>query len=370
MHILNLIQCTDLGGMEQSALRILVGLKGRGHSCTVVSTNPIGRLGPLLKERDIPHEGVPFLGRAGWRSHFQLRAAVRRHHADAAIMTGPTLTGMLCLEKARKPRQVLNVQYHHGGEKSNWSWRTLYKLAMARFGAIAFVSDFIRKEAEAIHPPVARIAHTVRNPILMPRPIDDAARANAKQALGLPPHASVVGNAGWLIPRKRFDVFLRVAARIRAAIPDASFVIAGDGPERTNLEALAAELGIAPAVRWLGWQPALDSLYAALDLLVFSTDWDAFPTTPLEAMSHGIPVVASSEHGGLAETLAEPRFGVLLPEHDDARLGEAAIALLREPERARELGRAGRDRVANLCNIDKTVDAYERLLSNAESAGR
>src|SRR4051794_21740587 len=154
MRILNLIQCTELGGMEQSSLRIMAGLQARGHRCEVVSTNPIGRLGPLLQKHGIPAEGVPFRGRAGWRSHLRLRAAIRRHPVDAVLMTGLTLTGMLCLSRAARPHQMLNVQYHHGGEKHPWSWRALYTLALTRFSAIAFVSDFIRAEAEALCPGV------------------------------------------------------------------------------------------------------------------------------------------------------------------------------------------------------------------------
>jgi glycosyltransferase involved in cell wall biosynthesis len=363
MHVLNLIQCTNLGGMEQSSLRIMAGLQARGHEVRVVSTNPVGPLGPLLQAQGIPAEGVPFRGRAGWRSHLRLRRAVRRHPADAILMTGPTLTGMLALPRAGRPRHVLNVQYHHGGEKHPWSWRALYTLAMTRFHAIAFVSDFIRTEAEALCPGVRQVAHTVRNPVVLPPPAGDADRVAARTVLGLPVDAPVVGNGGWLIPRKRFDVYLRVAARIRAAVPDAVFVIAGDGPERPRLEALARELGVAPAVRWLGWRPDLRPLYRAMDLLVFNTDWDAFPTTPLEAMSHGVPVVASSVHGGLPETIPDARFGMLLPAHDDAALADAAVSLLRDPSAARRLGMAGRERVARLCNPESTADAYERLLA-------
>ena len=255
MQILNLIQCTELGGMEQASLRIMTGLQARGHACTVVSTNPVGRLGPLLEKHGIPAEGVPFRGRGGWRSHLRLRAAVRRHPADAVMMTGTSLSGMMALSARRRSRQILAVHYHHTGPKHPWSWRALYALALTRFRAIVFPSDFIRREAEALWPPLRAVAHTVRNPLPMPDLPGDPDRRAARAALGLPANVPVVGNAGWLIRRKRFDVFLRVAARVRQAVPDAVFVIAGDGPERAGLEALAGELGVAPAVRWLGWRP-------------------------------------------------------------------------------------------------------------------
>jgi glycosyltransferase involved in cell wall biosynthesis len=277
-------------------------------------------------------------------------------------MTGPTLSGMLCLRRRDRGRQVLAVHYHHTGVKHPRSWRMIYKLALARFHAITFPSDFIRMEAEALYPNLRNVSHTIRNPLPMPKLPTDDDRRTARLELGLPIDKPIVGNAGWLIQRKRFDIFLRTAARIRAAVPEAVFVIAGDGPERGSLEALATEVGVAPAVRWLGWRRDLAPVYAALDVLLFNSDWDAFPTTPLEAMSYGLPVVASSIHGGLAEAISERRFGVLLPTHDEAALAAAVTALLQEPVAARQLGLDGRDRVAELCSVDECVAATEALL--------
>jgi glycosyltransferase involved in cell wall biosynthesis len=371
MRILNVMQCTELGGMEQSALRFMAGFQARGHSCQVVSVNPIGRLGPLLKAQDIPAVGVPFRGKLGWRSHLQLRRAIRDGlaEADALAMTGPTLSGVLALGRRRTMRRVLNVQFHHTGVKPPWTWRGLYRLVAARFDAVTFPSDFTRNEAEELWPPLKPITHTVRNPMPLPDLPDGAARAEAGQALGLPTGAPVVGNAGWLIPRKRFDVFLRVAAVIRRSVPSAVFVIAGDGPDRAALEALAAELGIAPAVRWLGWQRDLGPLYRALDVLLFNAEWDAFPTTPLEAMSYAVPVIASVRHGGLKEAITDSAHGLLLHEHDEARLAAAAVELLRDPDRAREVGLAARDRVGRLCAFESCVGAYEDLLCGRRAAG-
>jgi glycosyltransferase involved in cell wall biosynthesis len=365
MNVLTVLQCTELGGMEQSALRFMTGLQTRGHSCRVVSVNPVGRLGPALAANGIPAVGVPFRGRFGWRTHLKLRRAIRDElaRADALFMVGPTVSGVLAIGRRRAMPRVLNVQYHHTGVYRPWMWCGLYRLVTARFDAVTFPSDFIRAEAEALWPPLRAIAHTVRNPFPLPAPADAAARAAAREALGLPADAPVVGNAGWLIPRKRFDVFLRAAAIVRRSVPDAVFVIAGDGPERAALEALAAELGVVPAVRWLGWQGDLVPFYRALDVLLFNTDWDAFPTTPLEGMGHGLPVVASSAHGGLKELIVSPEHGLLTAEHDAERLGAAVAGLLADPAARADMGRHARARVAALCDLDACVGAVERLLT-------
>jgi glycosyltransferase involved in cell wall biosynthesis len=255
------------------------------------------------------------------------------------------------------------VQYHHTGVKNALSWWLLYRLALTRFAAIAFPSDFIRAEAEAICPAVRRVAHTIFNPVAIPSPTAVDGKTSARTALGLPADVPLVGNAGWLIPRKRFDVFLRVAARVRAAVPDVRFVIAGDGPERARLEVLAAEVGVAPAVHWLGWRRDLDPVYRALDLLIFNSDWDAFGNTPIEGMSYGLPVVASVVHGGLGEALSAPEFGTLLRSHDEPALAEAVTALLRDPAAANRMGQAARSHVIRTCSLESRAEAYERLLT-------
>jgi glycosyltransferase involved in cell wall biosynthesis len=258
---------------------------------------------------------------------------------------------------------VLSVHYHHTGVKNRWSWRAIYALALGRFHAITFPSEFIRAEAEALYPRLRTVSHTVYNPIPIP-PLPTAAdRRAARALLGIPADAPVIGNAGWLIRRKRFDVFLRVAARIRAKIPDARFVIAGDGPERESLQRLAVELGLAPAVRWLGWRTDLAPFYQALNLLLFNSDWDAFGLTPVEALAFGVPVVASVRHGGLRELISDAKWGVLLADHDEPALAAAVVRLLQNAGVARQIGLAGRARVAEVCSEHKCVDAIESLLS-------
>jgi len=362
VRILNVMQCTNLGGMEQASLRLMQGLRERGHAIRVVSVNPVGNLGPLLERSGIPAAGVPFAGRFGWRGHRLLRKAIRSAACDGLLVTGPTLSGILALGRVCRGRRVLAVHFHHEGVKPRWQWRRLYAFVAKRFQAVTFPSDFIRREAESICPAIGPIAHTVPNPLLIPPESTPQDRAAARQALGLPPSAPVIGNAGWLIPRKRFDVFLHVAALVRQSLPDAIFLIAGDGPESGRLRALAEKLGIGPSVRWLGWQQEMGLFYRSLDVLVFNSDWDAVGLTPLEAASYGVPVVASVENGGLGEILDRNNCGFVLPVHDVPMLAHRAALFLTDGEFARKVGRAGRARVAEVCSMARCVEAHESLL--------
>jgi glycosyltransferase involved in cell wall biosynthesis len=365
MHILNIIQCTNLGGMERSALALLTELRGRGHRVEMLSLNSVGGLGPLLEQHGIPVDGIRYRGRGGWQSLPELKRRLATVNPEALVMTGHNLLAMLALGDLCADRRLLMIHFHHEGVMPRWKWRLIYRVALRRFSAITFPSDFVRREAESIHPPVASASHTVSNPIVLAEAPSEAQRIRARRKLGISGAAWVVGNAGWLIPRKRFDVFLRVAQGIAREEPSTLFLIAGDGPEKIRLEALAKDLGIAERIRWLGWQRELESFYACLDLLVFNSDWDAMGLTPLEALSAGVPVVASVANGGLPEIL-DRSYGLVLREHDINRLTRESLGMLRNREAAQSRVQAGRCRISKVASVAGYTDRVSRLLRVTE----
>ena len=368
MDVLHVIQCTNLGGMEHSALLMMRKLAQRGHKWRLVSLNPIGGLRPLLERLGVRYVGLNYRGWGGWLSLTQMYRAFRAEPADAILMTGHNVGAMLAVGGLCRGHRILFIHYPHAGVKPAWQWRLIYRLACRRFDAICFVSDFIRREAEAIYPPLRALSRTVRNPYeLLDLPTAEE-RAAARSSLGLPPDASVVGNAGWLIEGKRWDVFLRVAKLVAAEIPDSAFLIAGDGPLRERLEELARELGVADRVRWLGWQQDLSPFYRSVDVILFSTDRDAAPRTPLEGIAGGVPVVASASNSGLDEMISGPAYGFLNAEHDIAWLADKVILLLLDRQLGRKITLAARARLAELSSPEKCGDLLEQMLGSNVSS--
>lgn len=362
MRILTIMQCANLGGMEKDALLCMAGLQERGYPCRLISLNPIGNLGPLLAERHIPAEGLSYQGKWGWRSAARMRPAFRSSVADAVMMVGHNVAAMLALGDLCKRRRLLSIHHYHAGTRGRWQWKLIYRLALGRFPAVVFPCDFIRREAEEIYPAIAAITHTVRNSIIIPNLPTAEQRMEARARLGFPPSARIIGSAGWLIASKRLDVFLRVARAIAATVPAALFVIAGDGPLRSSLVDLSRDLGIADRVRWLGWQSNLQPFYSALDVLHFNSDWEAMGMTALEAISHGVPVVASVVHGGLREAVEPEKHIFLTPGHDVEWLAEKILFALNHPEAARQMAQAGRQHLAQTMSVDQHVTAIEGLL--------
>ncbi|WPL19409.1 2-deoxystreptamine N-acetyl-D-glucosaminyltransferase [Thiorhodovibrio winogradskyi] len=364
MRILNIIQCTNLGGMEKSNLLRLIGLKARGHSVQLISLNPLGQLAPLVKEADIPAIGLEYRGRFGWRSWLAMRRVFRDYEADVILMTGHNLVAALALLGHPAKKRVLAIHFHHFEiGKRAWHWPLIYAVSGRVFNYFSFASDYIRQEAILIKPSLACKSFTLPNPfIIPPYPTHDERRL-ARRDIDVDDEAIVIGNAGWLIARKRFDIFLQVASAIATTNQNAIFLIAGDGPERDRLIQQADQLGIKNKVRFLGWQRDLAVFYKSLDLLLFNTDFDALGRTPVEAAAYGVPVVASVIKGGLKEVFNSEEMAVVLDRHDIDRLAAVILDLITHPEQRELKGRALYQRVREYGDVEAHAHAMERLLT-------
>jgi glycosyltransferase involved in cell wall biosynthesis len=175
--------------------------------------------------------------------------------------------------------------------------------------------------------------------------------------------ADTILYVGTVEPRKNLPGLLRAFARVKAAgAPHAMVIAGGRGYGAPDLAALAAELGIADRVVLKGYvsDAERERLYREAALVVYPSLHEGFGLPVLEAMAHGTPVVASNtsaipEVAGDAALLADPR--------DDAALAAAILEALR-PERARELGRKGRERAAEFSAsrmVGRLLEVYEEV---------
>jgi glycosyltransferase involved in cell wall biosynthesis len=351
--------------MEQQSLRLMQALRRRGHHISLLSLHSLGALSSQLDAADIPAVGLAYGKSSLWCVIVRLRRAIRRESPDALLLTGHSLLVLIAVLGFCRGHRLLTIHFHHTGVKPRWFWRLYYGLACQLCNSITFPSDFVRCEAESLFPPMAGKAQTVRYPITIPKPFTTQERQNSRSRFGLSPDVTIIGNAGWLISRKRFDVFLNTAARIHLLMPNSRFLIVGDGPERPRLEALAVELGIADVVVWAGWTVNMREFYASIDLLLFNSDWDAMGLTPIEAITHGIPVVSSVLHGGLAEVLRPGVDAVVLDQHDVSMLSQSVLQLLADPSRSATMVYKARDQLQGLCDPEQLAAWHEVALTSA-----
>ncbi len=160
--------------------------------------------------------------------------------------------------------------------------------------------------------------------------------------LGIGAEELVVGMMTVLRRGKGHDVAVSAVRSLRERIPGLRLLIAGDGPHRAEVRALAAQLGDGAVMT--GHRDDVMALLEAVDVLLHPTRVDAFPTALLEAMAAGVPVVASAV-GGVPEIVDPGRTGVLVPAPPDpAHVEEALEPLLRDGDLRRRLGDQGRER--------------------------
>jgi glycosyltransferase involved in cell wall biosynthesis len=197
-------------------------------------------------------------------------------------------------------------------------------------------------------------------------------REDALAEFGLPAdrrYMSIVANLR--NPVKDHPMFLRAAARVRAAVPDAGFAIAGEGELMESLRGLAAELGIENDVFFLGRCDNVADLLFASTVGVLSSKAEGFANAILEYMAAGLPVVAT-DVGGAREAIAEDETGYLVTSGDDEKMAARIIEVLNEPKRARAMGERGKLIAAEKFSCDRhlqnTLELYDELLSTPGSA--
>jgi len=357
MKILCIIQCSNLGGMEQSKLKSLSLLKNQGHEIEIFSLQPIGELKSLADEQGIVLSGTSRYRLAGIGNIGELLKASRRFSPDRLWLVGHNFGSLLAAKLSGCPA-YLSIHYHHG-ERPLWLWRFFYGMARCCVRRIHFISRYIFEEIQNLLPDKKQV---ICFPNIFPEPAPLLPKGSTRKTLDIPGNAFVVGNAGWLISRKAFDVFLETAALVRKQIPEAYFVIAGDGEERKALENQAERLGIRESVLFLGWQKDLTPFYSSLDVLLFNSNYDAMGRVPGEALAHEIPVVCSVIHGGLSEFIRHEQEGFLIDHHDVMALAEEVIRLYRNEDFRKKIASAGRQRILDIGSCDNNLKSLNDFL--------
>lgn len=144
---------------------------------------------------------------------------------------------------------------------------------------------------------------------------DPEARAQARLQLGFADDTLVFSSVAVLRKGKGLEHLLEAVLVVRQQVPRARFLVVGDGEERARLEARSTALGVDDVVRFLGARTDVPRLLSATDVFVHPSLYEALPTSVLEAMAAGLPVVAT-DVGGIPELVSVERTGLLVPPGD------------------------------------------------------
>lgn len=184
-------------------------------------------------------------------------------------------------------------------------------------------------------------------------------RVTARRSLGIASDGPVVGWIGRHFRQKRPEQVVAAARRALARVPNATFVLAGDGPDIDTTRAAAAD---EPRIVVLGHTDDVSSVYAAINILFLASAWEGLPRTILEALSLGIPVVATNV-GGISEVVRDGVNGLLAAPGDVATLSDHLVALLEDTERRAAMGRAASAALDDSFTASGMARAHARIYS-------
>jgi len=271
-------------------------------------------------------------------------------HATAAYLAREMLEGQL-------PLRIITTL--HGtditlvGQES--SFYAITKFSIERSDAVTAVSEFLRDETHRAFGCGTCDIRAIPNFVNL----EEYRPGNDGRCEGLAPDDHrILTHVSNFREVKRVKDVIRVFARVRRAMP-ATLLMVGDGPDRSDAEHEARELGVAEDVRFLGRLDRVANLLQSTDLFLLPSQTESFGLAALEAMACGAPVVATRA-GGLPEVVDDGVDGILEPVGSVEAMGRRSIELLRDPERHAAMRAAAVTR-AHAFSADRIVPMYEEL---------
>lgn len=168
-----------------------------------------------------------------------------------------------------------------------------------------------------------------------------------------------VGSAGRFFPVKDYLLMARIAREL-AGGGDFRFLLAGDGPERPAIERFVADYSLGNCFAFRGEVTQMATFYAELDIYMNTSLHEGIPMSILEAMSHGLPVVAPKV-GGIVEIITDGVDGFLIPSRDPRDFAEKLILLGRDPIMRRRMGMAARRKIEKHFSAEAMAGRYDRM---------
>lgn len=350
------------GGQHQVLLTV-TGLCELGHPAVLVAHSS-GVLSQRVKEglRMVAlNPSGEFDLQAGWQLHRILRS-ISPDVVHVHDPMGVALIAMaLKMQPRLQPRPLIvasrRVDFHlKKNAFSKWKYRHVdVFIAVSHVIARMLIEDGIPADRIAVvHDGV---------PIGM---IDKTPAIDVHKELWLPHGSPVVGNVAALVPHKGQKDLIAAAARVVRAVPDARFVILGEGELRPVLEQQVKDLGLERHVFLPGFRADALSLQKSFDIFVMSSITEGLGSSMLDALACGTPVVGTYA-GGIPEAIDHGRTGLLVKPHHPDELAAAIVRLLRNPTLRATLGAAGRAHVEQAFSVERmvegTLEVYQSRLA-------
>lgn len=371
--VLQLIDSFNQGGSERQALQLTRLLVESGRfEVHLASLNPEGSLRSTIEELNlgtIPSFPLTsFYDRNAVHQSRRFIDYLKSSHIDI-LHTHDFYTnvfGMAGATLARLPVRIASMRETEGMRSA--SQKKVQRVAYSLAHQVVANCDAVREKLVADSIRTDKIS-VIYNGLDFRRLATANSRRETLSMLGIPvenePRRFVTIVANMRHEVKDYPMFLRSARRVKEAVPESGFLLAGEGELKTAFQALAQELGILDSVVFLGRCENIAELLSISEVCVLSSKAEGFSNSILEYMAAARPVVAT-QVGGAAEAIREGETGYLVPAGNDELMSSRLVTLLRDPAKARRMGEAGRrvveEEFSCEAQLARTEDLYFRLL--------
>jgi glycosyltransferase involved in cell wall biosynthesis len=364
IHVLHLIDTYRIGGPGKTVINSARMIDPAYQVHVAAFTHPDERHNEFA--RAVVAAGIPFLPLPETKrfdmEHVRLARRYIREHRVTIVHAHGYKTDAFGYAIARR-LPVCLVTTHHGWIRNTWYDR------LTAFGALQLTR--VLAGVEVVSPALlAQLpasvrrsgrAEIVKNGIVTADYEPQGRREAVRESLGCAPGVPLLGVVGRLSPEKGCLDMIAAFAALADRRPAATLAFIGEGPQQADLAAEAARRGLADRVLMLGHRP-VPPLLEALDVLVSPSHTEGISNAILEALTAGVPVVATRV-GGTPEIVSDEVSGLLVPPADPPALAAAIARVLDDPGLAARLRHAGRARIDEAFSFEarmRTEEAFYR----------
>ena len=357
----------DVGGLEKVVLSLINGLDRRRFDPSLVCL--LGQ-GKLFSELLLPPDRVLVVDKGRRRPPLDFDPTVLGHIAQFFRRTqvevvhthnvAPLVFGGLARRLAWSSAPLVYSEHNQIYSATPAQRRRFRAYVRLADHVVAVSADLQTSLARDFARPSRVIHNGVDGTRFRAASDDPAVRARTRLALGCAEGDFVVGTGVVLSPQKGVTHLLGAAKRVLARAPDARFLVAGEGPNRPELERQAAALGLGDRLRFVGYRRDIPDFLSALDLYVLPSLWEGLPLSLLEALAAGKPVVATAV-GGNPEIVEDGVGGRLVPPRDEAALADAILRVRGDEALRRAVSERNRARFERHFSLEAMLAGHETL---------
>lgn len=383
LRVLHIITRLIIGGAQQNTILTACGLQNSGsYEINLLSGPQTGPEGSLITkaESSCKLQILPELRRAinpyyDFLALIKLISFIKKNNFDI-VHTHSSKAGILGRWAAKIAGVKIIVHTVHGWGHNDFQhpilrlfYITLEKLSLLITNKLIAVSKVNMEKG--LNSGIGRKEDytLIRSGIVLERFKHPVRTKNEiREDLGIKPNAPVVGTVTRLSPQKAPLDFIRSCAIISKRIPEARFIIVGDGPLKSKANQLAIDLSIEKNIIFTGLRSDIPELMSSFNIFALSSLWEGLPRVLLQAMAMKLPIAATNADGN-AEAIIHEQNGLLTAAGDYQNMAQSIIQLLEDTQKAKLMGENGFKRIEEF-SAKKMINQIDLLYRELISCGK